>query len=729
MKATNLEQYLLKYGMLLGARANESLQPLHVPGRDPLPALDVLRRPFEPQGHVVEALTKALRRQKSVLLVAECGTGKTLMSMLAVHRHAAGRPYRALVFCPGQLVEKWEREVRMTLPGVTVRQMDNWKDFVGLDPQHKPASAGWYVVSRDRAKLGSGWTPAVMVRSKMREQGVRCPTCGGKLLDVGGLFLSRAALDKSRKRCEYVLGTSGEKAAGCGGALWRSVLEPRRYAPAQYVQKKLKGFFDYLVLDEAHEEKSADSAQGNAAGKLAAACKRVLALTGTLVGGYAEHLRPLLFRLAPDSLRTEGLEWSESLKFSQRYGRVETTVWTRNGKDEHGQGDDNRMSCGRKGRTMSRRVRPGVVPTLFGRHLLDKAVFLSLDELAENLPAMETVQVPVAMDPEMSAEYRAMADKLRTALKAMVRRGDRRLLGAMLQTLLAYPDLPFGWGPVGYHEGGEGGGRGAFRTVVVPANLNSDVVRPKEKALVEFCKAEVAAGHKVWVYVQYASTHDVQRRLERLLGNAGLRVGVLRSSVAPATREEWMKRNGPKCDVVVSHPKLVETGLDFFDRERTYNFNVLAFYETGFNLFTLRQAGARAWRVGQEKPCKVAYFYYEKTMQENALRLMGTKMGAAQALEGRFSEQGLVALAGDEGDEMALAKTMFDRMDRSAMDRVWKKVTVGRTGTDETRELASFRLGAAEEAVAKPKTKARVATMRAAARAPRPKVERRHSPR
>ena len=58
---------------------------------------------------------KALCRQKSLLLVGEMGTGKTLMSLAAVHAHAQGRPYRALVFCPGQLVRKWEREIRAEL--------------------------------------------------------------------------------------------------------------------------------------------------------------------------------------------------------------------------------------------------------------------------------------------------------------------------------------------------------------------------------------------------------------------------------------------------------------------------------------------------------------------------------------------------------------------------------------------------------------------------------------
>ena len=50
-----------------------------------------------------------------------------------------------------------------------------------------------------------------------------------------------------------------------------------------------------------------ESAQSMAAGKLMAACRHTLALTGTLIGGYANHLYPLMVRMTPRSLREEGL--------------------------------------------------------------------------------------------------------------------------------------------------------------------------------------------------------------------------------------------------------------------------------------------------------------------------------------------------------------------------------------------------------------------------------------
>src|SRR5262249_34939777 len=65
----NLDQYMLTYGSMLGKQAERSLNPLHVPGRDTLGRLHLLREPFESQAHLIEATSKALYRQKSLLLV------------------------------------------------------------------------------------------------------------------------------------------------------------------------------------------------------------------------------------------------------------------------------------------------------------------------------------------------------------------------------------------------------------------------------------------------------------------------------------------------------------------------------------------------------------------------------------------------------------------------------------------------------------------------------------
>lgn len=193
-----LEEYLVTHGPLLGKQAERSLEPLHVPGQHPLPTLDLLRPPFEAQLHVIEAARKALQRQKSILLVGEMGTGKTIMGLSTIHAYAGGRPYRALVFCPGQLVNKWEREIRETIPGAEVIQIESWKTLLHLDRTRKPVGVEWYIVARDRAKLRAKWQPAYQVRTQLIEGFLRCAAGNWSMTNENRSSL--ASLEKTGSR-------------------------------------------------------------------------------------------------------------------------------------------------------------------------------------------------------------------------------------------------------------------------------------------------------------------------------------------------------------------------------------------------------------------------------------------------------------------------------------------------------------------------------------------------
>ena len=70
-----------------------------------------------------------------------------------------------------------------------------------------------------------------------------------------------------------------------------------------------------LCCDELHEEKSETSARANALGALVASCSKVIGMTGTLIGGKASHVRSLLFRLSPTSLKAENLSWQDDMEF------------------------------------------------------------------------------------------------------------------------------------------------------------------------------------------------------------------------------------------------------------------------------------------------------------------------------------------------------------------------------------------------------------------------------
>jgi hypothetical protein len=526
----------------------------------------------------------------------------------------------------------------------------------------------------------------VVVKHDGENEYLHCPECGMRpvkklkeddgseeLGEEAGSFLSLADLSKRHWNC-----------LGCGEPLWTYTHELDRFEPAKFIHKKMQGFFDYLVVDELHEEKSAESAQANAVGSLAAACKKAVCLTGTLIGGYAEHLRPLLFRFSPNSLVRMGYEWHQAMPFNECYGRIETKITERKGGD-----DANKQSRG-SSRSKTKYVRPGIMPTIFGHHLMDKAVFLGLEEVAANLPPFAEFVTGCPMDADMEKEYAGIQDALESAIKEMVRRGDKRLLGPMLNVLLCYPDHPHGWKEVGYFAPKLDGEK-QWIGVVQPNDLDAKKLRPKEQKLIEIIEEERRQGRQVWVYnVMSGEEKDVNQRLAGLLKIRGIKTDILRASVPLAKREEWIAKHGPKADVILSHPRLVETGLDLFDKNGGHNFPTLIFYSTGYNLFTLRQASRRAWRIGQRLPCKVHYLFYQGTMQDRAIALMGRKMSAAKAIEGKFSSDGLVAMAGEEGMEMALAKSLADRIDEGEAVRHWTRVGVADTRTGHDMALDDF---------------------------------------
>ena len=444
MNCTTIQEYLDRYGPLVADRDRQAFEPLHVPATDPVVALN-LKRPMLPaQAHVVTAAVKTLKRQKSVFLCCECGTGKSQMGACAVHAHAGGKPYRAIVMCPPHLVETWRAELERVFPdgAVNVHVLEKWTELVRW-PCGKPSRPTWLIIGETLAKNGPYWRPAAVKDT----QGVlRCPDCGSQLrakASAGGNFLTLKDLERSRKRCTAEAPTRRLNADGnpvlrlCGAALWQYTPKPAVWAPADYIHKPMPGVFDYFVCDEVHEEKSETSARANALGALAASCRKVVAMTGTLIGGKAGHVRSLLFRLSPRSLKAEGLAWQDDMEFARRYGRVDTIVTEKVSTGS----DDNRRSHG-KSMTRRQAEQPGIMPTLYGRHLIGNTIFLSLKDVAADLPSYNEHPTAVRMTADLAEPYREMEGKLKDAVAQLLRRGNHQLLSGMLHALLGLSRSP-----------------------------------------------------------------------------------------------------------------------------------------------------------------------------------------------------------------------------------------------------------------------------------------------
>jgi SNF2 family DNA or RNA helicase len=135
--------------------------------------------------------------------------------------------------------------------------------------------------------------------------------------------------------------------------------------------------------------------------------------------------------------------------------------------------------------------------------------------------------------------------------------------------------------------------------------------------------------------------------LQRILSDAGICMAVLTADVKPEQREAWYEKQlSAGVQAFLCHPRLVQTGLDLVFAPS------LLFYETGYSIFTLRQASRRSWRIGQNRPVRVKFLHYKGMMQENCLRLMGKKLLVALAMEGKFSSDGLQAM--DDGGDILM---------------------------------------------------------------------------
>ena len=498
------------------------------------------------------------------------------------------------------------------------------------------------IMSRERPKLSYRWSPAViqrwasaggrLVRDEQTGEPFQVPRCYAQVVDRDGVPLTNEELSRKRRNCDL-----------CRSALWQAdVSGPRRYPLADYVKHRMKGFFDLLIGDEVHEYKGHGSAQGIAAGVLADACGKSLTLTGTLTGGYSSTLFHLLYRFSPE-IRTEFAR-SEEGHWIQRYGFLEQTVRHSDDGDSFEDGRNSR----RKGYRKTVRERPGLAPSaLF--HLIGNSVFLRLSDVASGLPSYEEQVLLSGMDRETDftgfsqrKAYDLVFDTLRQALAEALAKGSKRLLATYLQTLLAYPD--------GCTRGETVFDPQTGNVLVQMPPLSEDKLYPKEQALVDLVAAERLAGRKVLVYATHTGTRDITERMDQFLTTHGFRVAVLKAdSVAPDRRESWVEERVKQgVDVVICHPRLVQTGLDLID------FPTLCWFETDYSVYTMRQASRRSWRIGQKRPVKVVFMAYRNTLQADALKLVAKKLQSSLAVEGELPEDGLAAF-GDDGDDLMLA--------------------------------------------------------------------------
>lgn len=716
----SVTSYLNTFGVVLAERIKKLFVPLFDPAEEPLSeeVLDIndyIRTHagyplYDAQLAVAEAVKRQLQRSKVGLIIAECGSGKSkigataLASLWGLHSSVQEKQKQNfnIVLCPSHMTEKWVREIEESLPDTFACVVTNITQFDQLYDFYRQSDKSCYcVISKEQARDGYMRCPAVRYRSsrKNRPGGFICPDCGEIIemdlsedgthykVPAGPLYFRRENDDNHK--CEH-----------CGSSLW-TTLNPsvpstrsewvkigeygfvhRRFAAdnldkldnavvrqkilevaetptgsfsavgarrafplSSYIKKRMRGRIDKkrmrgridgLLVDELHEF-SQNSGQGDAMNELFRVCRKCIGMTATLINGYSSGIFYLLFRLVPSLMRRDGKEYQRPGKFNDEYGVVQSVYETNVGDYNY-----NRRSV--KTKKVTRQL-PGVSPLVYSRFLLESACFLTLADMGADLPEYEEIPLPLEMPEVVAKEYKDLERTLKRYMKEN-RKSAKKILSAYLNLLMAYPDQPYGQRPIIDPINGV--------TVVQPRDASSfDALRPREEKVLEIVERKVAAGEKVLIYTNWTRL-DTQVKLNALLTEQGYRTVILEPKIQPAKRERWVSDQVARgAQVMITNPEIVKTGLDLND------FTTLIFYDTGYKLFTLRQASRRSWRINQRASrVEVFMLYYADTMQHKAIKLMASKLAVAGIIEGQFSDEGLAAMEECEDITTAMAKEL-----------------------------------------------------------------------
>ena len=686
----NVTGYLNTFGATVAQRIRSQFQPLFDPATEPLSeevlaVNDTIQEKagyslYDAQLAVAEATKRQLERKKIALIVAECGSGKTKIGATALGAlqgmHAAqskrGKTFN-LILAPSHVTGKWVREIGETLPNTFAMVVRSITDLDRLYAAYQAGDRNVYAVfSKEKARDGYMRYPAVTYDRRVK--GFRCPDCGkvvqmavsddgikyevnadqfyfqkehrgnhtcaacgsqlwstvnpgreikwAKIADYGWVYRKMASQHRSKTKNQRVLARLEEIEAHPDG------YEPvrgacRRYALSTYIKKKYRGRIDGFLCDELHEYNN-DSGQGDAMGELFGVSRLFVGMTATLINGYSSGIFHLLYRLTPGLMRKDDKPYHKPAWFDEEYGVVENTYELLEGGY-----NSNRRTTKRKVRS---KKLPGVSPLVYSRFLLEYTCFLSLSDMGKDLPDYEEIPVPLEMPEKVREGYKQAEHILQKVLKTDQKVANK-LLSAYLNLLTVYPDQPYDQPEIVHPINGE--------VIVKPANAAGfEDVLPKEEKVLEIVREKVAAGGRVLIYTSWTRT-DSQQKLLKLLTQEGYRTEILSPAVPPDKREAWVeKRVRTGLQVLITNQRCVETGLDL------NAFTTLIFYSMGFNLFTLRQASRRSWRINQTAPrVEVYLLYYADTVQAKAMKLMASKLAVAGIIEGTLSEEGLAAMS------------------------------------------------------------------------------------
>jgi SNF2 family DNA or RNA helicase len=693
-----------------------------------------------PQADAIMGAVKTLHDSKYVFVIGEMGVGKTRIGTTIPYVTEAHKknkekadPYRALVFAPTTTIENWEKEILNSVPDAHVYHIRSYKDIIPLKSQNKkPDKIEYYIISSDVAKASHPLEPienwkyakndalAAIQRGEKFKLAIQltevqrnyrtvlrgssgfstfyCPQCNTPLKETSSRYASRTFFQRKNKNTKsgfsYFMNEDNMTCKSmvqsktlpkhlrkknattqiCGYRFWgapklKETSEERKVSPAWFINKHLpRGFFKYLIADEVHQYKSGSSHRAKAFGQLVNHTEKQILLTGTLVGGMAQDIFYLIARLDSKKLKKENISYEDKNLFIERYGVYEHIVKTTGEKI-----------------TKNKKERAGISPQVFTRFLISNSVFLELSDLANILPAYNESPVFVDMDPDHMHYYREMESALGRIIEdRRYTSNQHRVITSYVTNMYQYCDMPFDQQPIVSIDN-----FGNENILYQPHSFDSSEFTPRKfYKLQEIVDENIEKNRKVLVYATFTGKVATDVYIYEKLKSMGYKVGIMKSSKSydgikfppRHKREEWLREQIElnDWDVVVMNPTLVSVGLNLT------MFPTIVYYQMDYSTYNYLQSSRRSWRITQTKDVEIYTLVYRDTIQCDVLSTIARKIDAALSLQGKFSEEGLRAMAETQDGLNALAKRIVNEGRLDSVDSIesrWKKI-------NETRGLS-----------------------------------------
>lgn len=341
--------------------------------------------------------------------------------------------------------------------------------------------------------------------------------------------------------------------------------------------------------------------------------------------------------------------------FRRAYGREETTY------DVH-EGESVSVGAYSRRRETKKDTKeiPGYHPALL-EHFWHNTIFAGIHDIdpgrelpsfrqrAELVPLDGTPQPHLPEGYSQESAYQELDEALTDHLKAHLQAGSRRPLSQYLQETLTYPENCWqGTEPVDSDTGD---------AIITMPPLAGEYLYPKESRLLALLAEQKERGRKCLVYCTHTGRRDTTDRLLGILRQHGYRALQLKSeTVDSEARTKWLAEQARRNDVIICHPKLVETGVNLLE------YPTIIWYEIEYSMYTTEQASARSYRINQTRPVEVYYLAYADTMQERTLRLIARKADVSRTFHGDLSKNGLSAFNPDQDDiREQLARQLLER--------------------------------------------------------------------